>query len=128
MVLSAQDSSPKYVSPDATPPRGRSTFVKITHSVSAFYQRLSTKVSSVSAARESPAQQSLRGNVSAPFNETRGRVQPRFSELKKEIWKDSMRQSWAEVLAALKDKAEQMETLGSKASDTIKDALFALMV
>ena len=39
-----------------------------------------------------------------------------------------MRQSWAEVLAALKDKAEQMETLGSKASDVVKDALFALMV
>ena len=128
MVLSAQDSSPNYVSSDATPPRGRSAFVKITHSVSAFYQRISTKVSPASAAGESPAQKGFSVNISAPVNEPRSRVQPRFSELKKAIWKDSMRQSWAEVLAALKDKAEQMETLGSKASDVVKDALFALMV
>ena len=128
MVLSAQRSSAGDVPPDATPPPRRSTIVKITRSASAFYQRLSTKVSPASAAGESPAQKSFGVNISAPFDDKRGRVQPRFSEAKKAIWKDSMRQSWTEVLTALKEKAEQMESLGSKASNAVKDALFELKV
>lgn len=80
-------------------------------------------ISPASAAGESPAQKGVGGNISSIFNETPGMVQPRFSELKKAIWKDSMKQSWAEVLAALKDKAEQMETLGSKVRRIIKRGL-----
>ena len=80
-------------------------------------------ISPASAAGESPAQKGSGGNISSVFDETQNRVQPRFSELKKAIWKDSMKQSWAEVLAALKEKVEQMESLGSKVRRIIKRGL-----
>jgi hypothetical protein len=121
MVLSVQPSSPEYVSSDGTvPPPQRGTFAKITRSVSASCRRLLTVISPDAATGGSPVPKAIGGNISSPFNgKAQGRAQPRFSELRKEIWKDSMRESWAEVLAALKDKAEQMESLGSKASGTI---------
>ena len=43
----------------------------------------------------------------------------RFSELKKTIWKDSMTQSWAQVLDALKDKVEQIESMGSRVGNSV---------
>lgn len=73
-------------------------------------------ISSASASGESQTQKGTGGNISSVFEaKTREMAHPRFSQLKKSIWKDSMRQSWAQVLTALKEKVEQMETLGSKA-------------
>ena len=78
-------------------------------------------ISSASAAEESPTQKGTRGNISSVFAQNaRGKHHPRFSELKKTIWKDSMTQSWAQVLDALKEKAEQVGSLGPKAGDSIK--------
>ncbi|KAF9653928.1 DUF1479-domain-containing protein [Thelephora ganbajun] len=72
--------------------------------------------SSGSAAGESLAQKGTTGNISSIFNVKTQRVfHPRFSELKKAMWKDPMAQSWAQVLDALKGKAEQIGSLGSKA-------------
>lgn len=77
-------------------------------------------ISSASAAGESPAQKGATGNISSVFErKTQDNAHPRFSELKKVIWKDSIVQSWAQVLDALKEKANQMESLGSKAGSLI---------
>ena len=80
-----------------------------------------TMFSSASAKGESPAQLGTSGKVpSIVVLRTRDNVHSRFSELKKAIWKDSMTQSWAQVLESLKEKAEQMESLGSKVGDPTK--------
>lgn len=71
------------------------------------------------------------GNISTIFDEkTRmgDRGHPRFADLKKTIWKDSMRQSWAQVLVALRERAELMESLGSKAGAQSQDASIVLNV
>jgi len=81
-------------------------------------------ISSASAAGKSPAQGDTTGNISSIFNQKmRDNGHPRFSELRKAIWKDSISQSWAQVLDALKEKAEQIGSLGSKVGDSIKHAL-----
>ena len=86
--------------------------------------QISTMFSSASAKGESPAQMGAAGSLSSVFErKTQGNVHPRFSELKKAIWKDSMTQSWAQVLDSLKEKAEQMESLGSKVGDPTKHPL-----
>jgi len=78
-------------------------------------------ISSASAAGDSPAQKGTSGNISSVFaQKTEGKAHPRFSELKKAIWKDSITQSWVQVLDALKEKAEQVGTLGSKVGHLIK--------
>ena len=76
-------------------------------------------ISSASAAGDSPVPaRDVSGNISSIFDDkSKDTAHPRFSELKKMIWKDSMMQSWTQVLAALKDQAEQIESLGSKASN-----------
>lgn len=80
----------------------------------------------ISSAGESLAQKDTAGNISTIFDrKTEGDVHPRFSELKKTIWKDSMKQSWIQVLDALKEKVEQIGILGSKAGN-LRRALFAL--
>lgn len=66
----------------------------------------------------------MSGNISSIFDDkSMDTVHPHFSELKKTIWKDSMGESWAQVLAALKEKTEEIESLGSKASNTIAELL-----
>ena len=60
------------------------------------------------------------GTIASVFDVKRQNNIPRFVELKKAMWKDSMLQSWAQVLDALKEKAEQVELLGSKAGDSAK--------
>ena len=81
-------------------------------------------ISSASVAGESPAQEGTAGNISSVFEQkTRDNNHPRFSELKKAIWKDSMLQSWAQVLDALKEKAEQVGSLGPKVDGLIKHTL-----
>ena len=83
--------------------------------------QISTMVSPVSAAGESPAQKDVTKGISSVFErKAQGHILPRFSELKKTIWKDSMAQSWAQVLDALKEKAKQMESLGPKVRNSIK--------
>jgi hypothetical protein len=78
-------------------------------------------ISSASAVGESPARKGNAGNISSIFDQGgRVNVHPRFSELKKAIWKDSMTQSWAQVLGALKEKVEQIGSLGSKVATSIK--------
>ena len=57
------------------------------------------------------------------FDKNADSVHPRFSELKKAIWTDSMTQSWAQVLDALKEKAKQIESLGSKVRDLVEHPL-----
>jgi hypothetical protein len=84
-------------------------------------------ISSTSAAGASPAKKGGNGNISSIFDVgLQDNVHHRFSELKKEIWNDSMKQSWVQVLAALKEKTKQVESLGSKVSNTIMNPLFAL--
>jgi hypothetical protein len=76
------------------------------------------------SAGDSSAQKGMSGNISSIFDDKTGDNDlPRFSELKKTIWKDSMAQSWAQVLAALKEKAEEIESLGSKVGSTIAERL-----
>ena len=77
-------------------------------------------ISSTSAAGVSQAQKGAGGNISSVFDVKTWEVdhQARFSELKKAIWKDSMIQSWAQVLTALKEATEQIEFLGSKVGST----------
>jgi hypothetical protein len=58
--------------------------------------------------------------IASVFDVKRHNNIPRFVELKKAMWKDSMIQSWGQVLDALKEKAEQVELLGSKAGDSAK--------
>ena len=91
---------------------------------SCYQCQISTMISSASAAGDSPAQKGVGGNISSIFDDkTRARAYPRFSELKKTIWKDSMRQTWTQVLAALKERTEQIESLGSKAGNMIAERL-----
>ena len=81
-------------------------------------------ISSASAARDSPAQRDVNGNISSTFNQkSRDATHPRFSELKKTIWKDSMVQSWTQVLAALKEGAEQIKSMGSNVSNTSTEGI-----
>lgn len=81
-------------------------------------------ISSASAAAESPTQKGATGNISSIFDQKeQDNVHPRFSKLKKAIWKDSMTQSWAQVLEALKEKVEQIRSLGSMVGDSIKNPL-----
>ena len=83
--------------------------------------QISTMFSSASAQGGSPTQMSTSGNAQSIFVlRTQDKVHPRFSELKKEVWKDSMAQSWAQVLESLKEKAEQMESMGSKVGGPTK--------
>ena len=83
--------------------------------------QISTMFSSASAQGESPTQMSTSGNAQSIFVlSTQDKVHPRFSELKKEVWKDSMARSWAQVLESLKEKAEQMESMGSKVGGPTK--------
>ena len=83
--------------------------------------QISTMFSSASTQGESPAQMSTSGNAQSIFVlRTQDKVHPRFSELKKAIWRDSMTQSWAQVLESLKEKAEQMESMGSKVGGPTK--------
>ena len=57
----------------------------------------------------------ITGKISSAFGrKAHGEV--RLSDLKKTIWKDSMVQSWIQVLDALKEKVEQIESVGSKVS------------
>ena len=85
------------------------------------YRQLSSMISSASIAGESPAQRGTSGNISSIFaQKTRDKAHPRFSALKKALWQDSMLQSWAQVLDALKEKVEQVGSLGSKVDDSIK--------
>jgi hypothetical protein len=86
----------------------------------------STMTSSPSAAGESPAQTGTTGNISSVFELKAPESIPRFAELKKTMWKDSMIQSWAQVLDVLKEKAEQVGLLGSKAGDSVKHLSFVL--
>ena len=70
----------------------------------------------ISSEGESPPRKDTSGNISSIFDrKTQGEAHPRFSELKKTIWKDSMTQSWQQVLGALKEKVELIESIGSKA-------------
>ena len=88
---------------------------------SCLQRQASTMLSSASAAEESSTQKGTSGNISSVFDQSaRVKLHPRFSELKKTIWKDSMIQSWTQVLEALKEKAEQVGSLGSKAGGSIK--------
>ena len=76
----------------------------------------------ISSTGESLAKKDTTGNISSIFSQSKqGTIHPRFSELKKAIWKDSMTQSWIEVLDALKGKAEQIGSLGPKAGYSIKN-------
>jgi len=78
----------------------------------------------ISSAGESPAQKATAGNISSVFDRrTQGEAHPRFSELKKTIWKDSMTQSWAQVLDALKEKVEHIGSVGSKAGNSTRHPL-----
>ena len=71
--------------------------------------------SSAKDARKSPAQQGSPGNISSIFEQkTQDGTHERFSEVKKAIWKDSMLESWAQVLDALKEKTELVGALGSE--------------
>ena len=63
-------------------------------------------------------------SISSPFD-LRKQGSVRLSDLKKTIWKDSMAQSWIQVLDALKEKAKQIESVGSKASISTKHPLFS---
>ena len=81
-------------------------------------------ISSASATGESLAQGGAPGNISSIFEQkTREKAHPRFSALKKALWQDSMLQSWVQVLDALKAKAEQVGSLGSKVDDSIKHSV-----
>lgn len=81
----------------------------------------------ISSAAKSLAQKGTAGNISSIFDRVlQGEAHPRFSELKKAIWKDSMKESWIQVLDALKGKAEQIGSVGSKAGNSIEDSFFAL--
>ena len=82
-------------------------------------------ISSASAAGDSPVQKGSTNNISSVFEKkTQGNAHSRFSELKKAIWKDPMSQSWAQVLDALKEKVEQVKSLGPKGGDRTKHTLF----
>jgi len=71
-------------------------------------------------AGQSLAQKGVTGNTSSIVNrKAQGDPNLHFSELKKTIWKDSMTQSWNQVLDALKEKVEQIGSMGSKASNSI---------
>lgn len=71
--------------------------------------------SSAEATRKSSAQQGGPGNILSIFEQKpQGGSHERFSELKKAIWKDSMLESWAQVLDALKEKTELVGVLGPK--------------
>jgi len=78
----------------------------------------------ISSAGESLAQKGIAGNISSIFErKVQGDAHPRFSELKKAIWKESMEQSWTQVLDALKEKVEQIGSVGSKVGSSTRDPL-----
>ena len=78
----------------------------------------------ISSAGESLAQKGTAGNISSVFDrKVQGDAHPRFSELKKAIWKESMKQSWTQVLDALKEKVEEIGSVGSKAGNSIRSPL-----
>ena len=80
------------------------------------FSKLSTIFSSDKGAGESQTPKARPGNISTIFDQrTLGSSYKRFSEIKKAVWKDSMLESWAQVLDALKEKTELIEALGSKA-------------
>ena len=80
-------------------------------------------ISPTSAAGVSQAQKGTDGNISSVFDVKTREMdhRTRFSELKKAVWKDSMRQSWAQVLTALKEATGQIESLGSKVGNTTEN-------
>jgi hypothetical protein len=80
-------------------------------------------ISPTSTAGVSQAQKGADENISSVFDVKTWEMdnQARFSDLKKAIWKDSMIQSWAQVLTALKEAAEQIESLGSKVGSTTEN-------
>ena len=81
-------------------------------------------ISSASAAGEPPVQGDIARDISSIFNrKMRDIDHPRFSALKKAIWKDPISQSWAQVLDALKEKVEQVGILGPKVGNSIKRVL-----
>jgi hypothetical protein len=57
------------------------------------------------------------GSISSVFttltSENASVVPPRFADLKKEIWKDSLIQSWREVLEELEVAVDEISTRGS---------------
>ena len=76
----------------------------------------------ISSADASLARKAATGNVSSVL-ERKAQGDARFSDLKKTIWKDSMAQSWAQVLDALKEKVEHIGSVGSKAVSSIRHTL-----
>lgn len=80
-----------------------------THSVDYWSHRMSATVLSPAAIRVSANVRApkLEGSTSVPL------LPPRFVELKKKIWKDSLIQSWREVLIALDKAVEEVTAKGT---------------
>jgi hypothetical protein len=67
-----------------------------------------------------PVRQKGEGSIAAVFtslsDETAQVLPGRFADLKKEIWKDGLVQSWREVLAALETAVDEVSTKGGSVS------------
>ena len=72
----------------------------------------------------SRGQKGITGNTSSTFDR-RAWGENRLSDLKKTIWKDSMAQSWVQVLEALKEKVEEIESAGSKVRSSTRHPLLS---
>jgi len=72
----------------------------------------------ISSAGASQTQKAATGNVSSNLDR-KAQGDAHFSDIKKTIWKDSMVQSWVQVLDALKEKVEHIGSVGSKAGSSI---------
>jgi hypothetical protein len=83
---------------------------------------MQAQMSAMSASR----QQKKEGDISAVFSSLRpddpANVFPaRFSDLKREMWKDSLAQSWKEVLEELETVTERVVQLGEGVSEACSD-------
>ncbi|KAJ7509767.1 DUF1479-domain-containing protein [Mycena galericulata] len=73
--------------------------------------------STKSASDVAPRRQKDEGDISAVFTslrptDTANALPPRFSELKHQIWKDGLRQSWKEILNELEVETKRIDKLG----------------
>jgi hypothetical protein len=68
---------------------------------------------------QSPREQRAEGSIASVFTSLSGATQPlpgHFTDLKKEIWKDDLVQSWREVLTALEGAVDEVCTKGGSVS------------
>ncbi|TIB29923.1 hypothetical protein E3P85_02939 [Wallemia ichthyophaga] len=107
--------------------KGKMVYLSITKRTSAMATKTTTKKAVGSYSRllatkappKAPPKEKEEGSIASVFASLSGdkpvELPQRFSHLKKNMWKDSLIESWRDVLSRLKMEVEHVEALGSDA-------------